>query len=150
MLRLAYSTILLQEVPDEISLGLVFTGCNIKCPNCHSKEYWEKIGNEFDLQKMINEYKNLITCVCFMGGDWEEDSLIDLFHIAKCNGLKVCLYTGIEDFKSCNKFIMYLDYLKVGPYKKELGGLRCKNTNQKFYKSVDSGWIDITSTFEVK
>jgi anaerobic ribonucleoside-triphosphate reductase activating protein len=42
----------------------------------------------------------------------------------------------------------YFDYIKVGPYKKDLGGLRNPNTNQKLYKKDKNGrWENITYRF---
>ena len=46
--------------------------------------------------------------------------------------------------------ISIFDYIKLGPYKKELGGLDNKNTNQRLYMKVDGNelnatFIDITS-----
>ena len=150
MLKLAYHTILLQEVPGEISLGLVFSGCPIKCPDCHSKEFWDiDSGKDFNLESLLHKYTDMITCVCFMGGDWEEDSLNDMLRLIKINNLKTCLYTG-SNTVNFNKIGIYLDYLKLGPYIKECGGLQSPNTNQQFFKISKTGFIDITSTFEVK
>ena len=40
-----------------------------------------------------------------------------------------------------------LDYIKVGPYKEELGGLDSPNTNQRFYKITTS---DSSSLINIK
>ena len=72
----------------------------------------------------------MISCVLFMGGEWEPDNLINLLIISKEMGLKTALYSGLEhiDYDIFEK----LDYLKLGPWIKELGGLSSEMTNQKF------------------
>ena len=39
------------------------------------------------------------------------------------------------------------DYVKLGPYIEELGGLKSPDTNQRLYKRVGDSWEDITSLF---
>jgi anaerobic ribonucleoside-triphosphate reductase activating protein len=39
------------------------------------------------------------------------------------------------------------DYIKLGPYKKELGGLDNPNTNQRFYKIENGQLINWTYKF---
>ena len=76
---LGYS-IVFQEVPDEVTLAINISGCPHKCEGCHSKYLWEYEGNYIsdDLVKLIEKYKGLITCVCFMGGDQNQKELTDL------------------------------------------------------------------------
>ncbi len=71
----------------------------------------------------------LITCVCFLGGEWHEDELIELCQWARHQGLKTCLYTGLEDVSERLKQV--LDFLKVGRFEKAKGGLSSKTTNQR-------------------
>ena len=37
-----------------------------------------------DLDKLIEKYKGLITCVCFMGGDQNIHEVVRCFQIIKC------------------------------------------------------------------
>lgn len=154
-------SILLQEVPDEITLGIVFTGCGNRCIDCHSVENWNKnhgeVFNNEILISYLNKYENMITCVCFFGGEWCLSELLEYIKIVKLSKLKTCLYTGLSTddiYNSDTKILinnLYLDYIKTGPYIKELGGLQSKNTNQRFFKIKSKDLIiDMTSTFEVK
>ena len=62
-------------------------------------------------------------------------------------GFKTALYTGSDDIPPA--YIMeHLDYLKVGAYKEEFGGLQSRSTNQRMF-TVQRGKIDkdITSQF---
>lgn len=132
--------IVCEEVPDEISLAINISGCPYKCKGCHSKYLWEYTGNYIsdDLDKLIDKYNSLITCVCFMGGDQNLNELLNLCKIVKKRGYKVCIYSG-----SCNisKFSIFydnacIDYIKIGSYIESRGGLNNKNTNQKMYKVI--------------
>jgi len=128
-MRIYNYDIVLQEVPDEISLCITVCGCNLKCDGCHSPHTWGNSGKEFtiiDFKKLLNNYKNYITCVLFMGGEWTDDLCI-MLEYAKSINLKTCLYTGLNNLQINN-----VDYLKTGRWIKELGGLNSITTNQIF------------------
>lgn len=138
-LRMQGHSIVFQEVPDEVSLALSISGCQYKCPDCHSKYLWNEIGENVmkKLPALLNKYGQSITCVCFMGGNQRPEELRRL--VAYCRGLgyKTCLYTGAgspSDLRT--SLIEQLDYLKTGPFIKEFGPLTSPRTNQRFYKVV--------------
>ena len=144
---LGYS-IVFQEVPNEVSLAINISGCPHKCEGCHSKYLWEYNGNYIadDLVKLIEQYKSLITCVCFMGGDQCEQDLIYCLNVIKTYGLKTCLYSGADEVNS--NIQNHLDYLKIGHYDKLLGGLDQQTTNQRMYCYTNDKWEDITYLFQ--
>lgn len=138
MNRLKYVgySIVMQEVPNEVSLAINISGCPYKCEGCHSQYLWEYTGSYLtdDLEALINKYYGLITCVCFMGGDQNKDDLLKCLEIVKQKEIKTCLYTGNDSINSISKrIISNLDYIKVGRYIEKLGGLDCNTTNQKMY-----------------
>ena len=145
---LGYS-IVFQEVPDEVTLAINISGCPHKCEGCHSKYLWEYTGNYIsdDLSSLINKYKGLITCVCFMGGDQNRDELNELLIRVKHHKLKTALYTGGDDISA--KILDNLDYYKVGRYDALYGGLDNPNTNQRMFKWdwKRNKWCDITYKF---
>lgn len=121
------------EVPSEINLCINFSGCQIKCKDCHSKYLWENSGTELtiDILKNLIDAHFGITCICFMGG-YDYSYLNVLFAYTKKCGLKTCWYTGLNYIpKSLD--LNVLDYVKIGPFIKEYGPLNCKDTNQKFF-----------------
>lgn len=128
------SDIVLQEVPHEISLCFSICGCELRCEGCHSPFLWKKsAGTELSQTAFMNEihkYRGLITCVLFMGGEWEKNQLIEFLKLAKKRGLKTCLYTGCdnvdEDLKN------ELTFLKTGSWIASKGGLDSNHTNQNF------------------
>lgn len=129
--------IVLQEVPNEISLALSISGCALKCKGCHSKETWDKdFGKSLSLEVLQNliDKNKYISCILFYGGEWELDTLTTFIDLIKKSDLKVALYSGQELSYFPKEFIKKLDYLKVGKYIKDLGGLSSKRTNQIFYE----------------
>ena len=129
-------SIVMQEVPNEVSLAINISGCPHRCEGCHSKELWEYIGAYLtdDIDELLEEYGDLISCVCFMGGDQNSKELEYCIDKAKEKQLKTCLYTGTDNINLIDKSIIQkLDYIKVGKYIEDLGGLDSKTTNQKMY-----------------
>ncbi len=127
-------TVVFQEVPDEISLCFSITGCQLGCKGCHSTELW-KAQNGTPLtnktfQYWLNKYQPLISCVLFMGGEWNNSALLEKLIIAKKAGLKTCLYSGL-DFVAPN-LLPHLNFLKTGRWQIEHGGLNNQLTNQRF------------------
>lgn len=155
LLRYANYSITFQEVPNEISLVLNITGCTHHCDGCHSDYLAQDFGNyvDDDLPALLDRYKGMITCVCFMGGDQAIDNLREwLERIKEEYDLKTCVYSGTDDIDTFDNCLDYLDYLKIGPYRKELGGLDNPNTNQKFYivvkdEDTEINLFDITLAF---
>jgi len=136
-LKMNYSeyNIVFQEIPTEISLVFTITGCQLKCPGCHSSYLWDKnkgklLTKELFLE-LLNRYKGYVTCVLFMGGEWHKEQLINFLIEAKECGFKTALYTGLDKEEIHEDLLMQLDYVKTGKWIKELGGLDSTNTNQR-------------------
>ena len=73
ILRYSSYDIVLQEVPNEISLCFTITGCPLACEGCHSEYTWDGskgcvLSNEL-LEKLLDRYEDTISCVLFMGGE---------------------------------------------------------------------------------
>lgn len=138
-----------QEVPDETTLSFSISNCLHHCPGCHSSYLAEDVGIPLwdVLPERIDFHDGLITCVLFMGGD-DSAQIEDLKRCAtycRERGYKTALYSGAENIPE--HLWNYFDYVKIGPYKQELGGLDSKTTNQKMYKRVFGRWEDITYKF---
>lgn len=126
--------VVLQEVPGELSLCFSISGCPLRCNGCHSPFLWKKgngtLLNKKEYLKFLNQYKDLATCILFMGGEWHEDELVEFLMIAKQRNFKTCLYTG-ED--SVSQVILdELNWIKTGKWEASKGGLDNQTTNQKF------------------
>jgi len=146
--------IVIQELPNEVALSFLITGCSLRCKGCHSPDSWNpKIGTKLSpevLLKLINDNRGLITSVIFFWGEWEEDNLIELLELSKNNWLKTCLYTGLKLKQISNVLLDSLDYIKVWPYKKELGWLNSPNTNQQLFSLLNGEKEeDLTFHFQI-
>ncbi len=152
MLKYVNTGIVFQEIPDEVTLSINVSNCPCRCPGCHSKYLWDDIGQELtfsELEKLIREYGNDITCICFMGGDRDPEYINTLALYLKETHpeFKVAWYSGKTCFSNLinkNDF----DYIKIGPYIKHLGSLKSPTTNQRLYRrSLDNIFTDITHRF---
>ena len=129
--------IVCQEIPDQITLAFNISGCPNHCFGCHSPWLWKDEGVPLDehfLSLLIDKYSSGITCVCFMGGDQAPEYINDLAAYLKkhFNHLKTAWYSGSEEIPACIS-IENFDFIKIGPYIEEYGGLRSATTNQKLY-----------------
>lgn len=124
-----------QEVPGEVALAYTITGCPVGCKGCHSVDSWP-VGSgtpltEQHLATQLSRYQGLITCVLFLGGEWQPTALIAQLRQARAAGLTTCLYTGYDTIPLSIR--EHLTYLKTGPWIAARGGLDNPATNQRFY-----------------
>ena len=138
-----------REFLNEIALCINITNCSFHFKGCHSPELWEDIGTELTIQelsKLINSNKG-ITCIGFMGGIPEDINTFACYVYFE-HKLKVGWYWGgnylPDDIKDK---LFYFDYIKLGPYIMERGGLDNPNTNQRFYHVKDGVLVDWTYKF---
>ncbi|MFS6938921.1 anaerobic ribonucleoside-triphosphate reductase activating protein [Neisseria animaloris] len=135
-LRFITEDVVWQEVPGEVSLAFLFSGCPLRCKGCHSADAWKTgsgaVLTEDYLKGRLKQYQGLITCVLFLGGEWQPDALKTMLQIVNEAGLKTCLYTGLEREELSDGLLPYLTYLKTGRWIAELGGLNSPITNQRF------------------
>lgn len=119
------------EIPGESCLVYTIPGCPLRCEDCHSPYLRNrKIGVPLTLQVVEEDLSHLfgaVTCVLFMGGEWEPE-MLPLLESIQGLGLKTALYSGEETLPA--DLEATLDYVKLGPYIKERGGLTDINTNQ--------------------
>ncbi len=148
MLRFVSYDILFQEVPDEVSLAVSISGCPNRCVGCHSAHLMGDVGQELceeSLAGLVDRYRGSITCVCFMGGDAEPQTIERLAEFVHSQfGLKSAWYSGRNNMPSDLNFF---DYVKLGDYREALGGLNSRTTNQRMYRITDGKREDITDRF---
>lgn len=151
MLKYYNEMVVFREIPDEITLAINITNCPCHCNGCHSQFLWEDIGTPLT----FNEVDNLIgknrgvSCICFMGGD-SEPSVIDslaAYIREKYEGLKIAWYSGREKISNEVDKTNF-DFIKIGPYIEELGGLDKETTNQKLFSVSNGKLLDITKKMQ--
>ncbi len=143
MLKCYSYDIVCQEIPDEISLAVNISCCPNRCPGCHSPWLWEEAGEDMTedmLLSLISGYSAAITCFCFMGGDAEPSEVerLSKWIKSKWPHIKTAWYSGRAELPE-GFDVKSLDYLKLGSYISELGGLKSPTTNQVFYKVTPEG-----------
>ena len=143
-----------QEIPDEISFTYFLTNCPNRCENCHSPHLREDIGTAVgsSLSSDLTQQEGVCSCILFMGGDDDRQIASLLFNLAHCKsrGFKTALYSGFDLDHALERpeMLYLLDYIKVGAYVDNLGGLKSKTTNQRLYKVVNGKITeDITYMF---
>ncbi|NMP32363.1 anaerobic ribonucleoside-triphosphate reductase activating protein [Thalassotalea sp. M1531] len=126
--------VVFEEVPDEVTLAFVISGCPLRCSGCHSQDTWQRDrGLPLTCERFshyIEQYSGFISCVLFFGGEWQSELLIKKLIIAKQYQLKTCLYTGLN--KLPKRILQHLDFVKTGPWLEERGGLADPKSNQQF------------------
>lgn len=144
------TSICFAEIPDEICLCFNLSMCPHRCHGCHSQYLQTDRGDGLttDVLDSLIKKNQGITCVLFLGGDNDKETLRSLAKYISINyDLLVGWYSG-ESTISLSDYIGYFDYIKVGPYIEHLGPLNSKTTNQRMYHLYKSGLIeDITYRF---
>lgn len=150
--------VVFEEIPDEITLAINITNCPCHCKGCHSEFLWEDKGISLTTEELdrLIEKNDGITTVCFMGGDAEPEVINVLAeYVHEVKHLKVGWYSGRDSYYKNINF-NYFDYIKIGHYDEDLGGLNKKTTNQRLYKLTHTklddevkkiDFEDITSKF---
>lgn len=136
----------LRSIPGEICLTFYICDCPCHCQGCSSPWLWERgqfTLTEAIVQKAIVKYP-YITCILFMGGDNDTDSILKLAQTARSQGVKAAFYSGRDEMVAA--LTGYLDYYKIGHWDAAAGPLNAETTNQRLYMYADA-WQDITSKF---
>ena len=141
MLKYLYTREVFQEIPEEMSLAIAISGCTIRCKGCHSRELWEDKGAVLNIEALNNllmVHKG-VTCLLLLGGEHDIDALIELFMYAH-KRIKTAWYCGL-DMVPKDKLGIYqhLDWIKLGHFDMELGGLNSPTTNQRLFKLEHQG-----------
>ena len=137
MIEIFNELITFREVPWEISYTF-FCKCTktLKCKGCSwaDKAEPEYRFLEYDyLKEVLKKYSGKCTCITFLSEGGSLDDLNNVLKICKNYGYKTCLYTGYDDISKFSDTLKYLDYIKFGSFKEELGGLYSPKTNQEFW-----------------
>ncbi len=137
--------IVLEEIPDRVTLAVEITNCQGTCQGCHSPFLRKDIGEELTeaaLDALLDENFGA-NCLLFLGEGNDPDALLRLAaHVRRSRpAMELALYSGRESIEKETEEMF--DYVKIGPYIAERGPLNERTTNQRLYRRGE----DITSRF---
>lgn len=140
MIKYVDKTIVFEEIPDRVTLAFSISNCQNKCKGCHSAFLRKDIGNILNEEVILKEFDKdfkRCNCVLFLGEGNDIDGLIKLNDFIKENyNIETAIYSGrdsVEDY-----FFEHFDFVKIGSYQADKGGLNKETTNQRlFYKKED-------------
>ena len=141
MIKYVEKSIVFEEVPDRVSLAFSISKCQNKCKGCHSPFLRCDVGNELTKELFLNEFNKTLkycNCVLFLGEGDNLDELIELnrFIKEKFKNIETAIYSGRDKVEL--KLFDEFDFVKVGSYQEDKGGLKSPTTNQRmFYHSKD-------------
>ena len=135
------------DIPDKISMSIYFSGCSIRCKNCHNKAIWDKesgiLMKDDELLKKIKS-NALSEYVVFLGGE-PTDQLDFLIHMCKRvkNEVKkpVAIYTGREFEVLPEELLDNICIVVCGPYREDLhqDGWPA-SSNQRLFRKKGNIW----------
>ena len=156
MLKYVNHDIVFQEFPDEVTLAVNLSRCPCACPGCHSIYLWGDVGEDLTedrLLALVESYGPTITCVALMGGDGDPDRVLELLHHVRSlhPHLHTGWYSGRQQLPAGFDPLTAPTYVKLGPWRAELGPLSSPTTNQRLFRYAPDGTaVDITSRFRRK
>ena len=141
------TSVVLEEIPDRVSLAVEISNCRGNCPGCHSPFLKKDIGRELTpavIDALVKDNFG-VNCFLFLGEGRDPEALLDLAEHVRSLGLEVAVYSGREVVEDI--FWQYFDYIKLGPYREECGPLNNPATNQRLYRVREGRPEDITDRF---
>ena len=133
------TSVVLEEIPDRVSLAVEISNCRGNCPGCHSPFLKEDIGEELTPSSIDALVKDNfgVDCFLFLGEGRDAEALCSLAGHVRSLGLKAAVYSGRPEVDDA--IWASFDYVKVGPYVEALGPLNRPSTNQRLYRALGPG-----------
>ena len=141
------TSVVLEEIPDRVSLAVEISNCRGNCIGCHSPFLKKDIGRELTpavIDSLVADNFG-VNCFLFLGEGRDPEALLDLADHVRSKGLLAAVYSGREEVEDI--FWNHFDYIKLGPYMEAFGPLNNPTTNQRLFALQDGRWEDITYRF---
>ena len=137
--------IVLEEIPDKVTLAVEITNCQGSCPGCHSPFLKLDIGEELTpavVDRLIADNYG-VNCFLLLGEGKDLQALLGIAeHLRRAHPeLERAVYSGRVEVEP--EIYEAFDYVKVGPYIAAKGPLNNPTTNQRLYHHGE----DITARF---
>lgn len=135
MIKYCTHSIVFEEIPDRVTLAFSISNCQNRCKGCHSAFLRKDIGDILDEEVLVKNFSKAISrcnCVLFLGEGNDIDGLIRLSDYIRTKfNVETAIYSGRDSVEDC--IFEHFDYVKVGSYQADLGGLNERTTNQRLY-----------------
>ena len=131
------TSVVLEEVPDRVTLAVDISNCRGNCVGCHSPFLKEDVGEELTpeiISQLVADNFG-IDCFLFLGEGRDPKALLELAAHVRALGLIPALYSGRSEVDG--PYWEAFDYIKVGPYLPNQGPLNNPSTNQRLYRALD-------------
>lgn len=141
------TSVVLEEIPDRVSLAVDISNCRGNCVGCHSPFLKQDVGEpltEAVIDRLVEDNFG-VNCFLFLGEGQDPQTLLRLAAHVRSKGLEAALYSGREAVE--DPYWDVFDYIKLGPYRPECGPLNKPTTNQRLYRIRDGVREDITGRF---
>ncbi len=137
--------IVLEEIPDKVTLAVEISNCRGSCPGCHTPFLQQDLGVELtpeDVDRLIADNFG-VNCFLLLGEGRDPEALLRIAaHLREAHpGIARALYSGRTEVEP--EIQAAFDYVKLGPYIAALGPLNSPTTNQRLYFHGE----DITARF---
>lgn len=130
------TSVVLEEIPDRVTLAVDISNCAGLCEGCHSPFLRKDIGEELtlDVVRALLDNNFGVNCFLLLGEGNDHGALMNLaVDIRKAYpSLALALYSGRESVE--DDIYRVFDYVKVGPYRPSYGPLNNPATNQRLYR----------------
>lgn len=145
MIKYTDYKIVFEEIPDRITLAINISNCQCNCKGCHSPQLRNNIGEELTKEVIDNKFcrdLKLCNCFLFLGEGNDNKSLFEINqYIKEKYNIETAIYTGRDNVEE--EYYKQFDFVKIGSYQKDFGGLDKQTTNQRLFYNDD----DITYKF---
>ncbi|MGM9742351.1 MAG: anaerobic ribonucleoside-triphosphate reductase activating protein [Candidatus Cryptobacteroides sp.] len=142
------TNVVLEEIPDMLTLAIDISNCTGLCEGCHSPFLRLDVGEELTpsaIDRLIAGNFG-INCFLFLGEGNDHQALMEAASYIRGSypSLALGLYSGRETIE--DDIWNFFDYVKVGPFRPSCGPLNKQTTNQRLYKLTRNPDGSVTRT----
>lgn len=130
------TSVVMEEIPDMVTLAVDISNCTGLCEGCHSPFLRKDVGAELTpavIDKLLADNFG-VNCFLFLGEGNDREALMSVASYIRnaYPDVSLAIYSGRENVE--DDIYALFDYVKVGPYRTDCGPLNSMTTNQRLYR----------------